>query len=118
MRKRLSQIERGDVKYACCKAAMVESPFNKVNRQHMTCVFPGEEGLCALLCPFPWSLSGNHSGFLSAGIWPSRPLGARVSGDDPSRVLERRKLQVTSLGTIRPRRRRVMALGAKPGPGH
>lgn len=89
----------------------------KINRRHMTCVFPGEEGFCDLLCPFPWSLSGNHSGLLSAAIWPSRLIGAGVPGNDPSRVLE---MQTAGhqLGTSRLRRRQAMVLWAEQGPWH
>lgn len=55
MQKWLSQIERGDVKYACCNVAKVEGPISirRMNEQCMTFVFPGEEGVCGPLSPLP-----------------------------------------------------------------
>lgn len=91
MQKWLSQIERGDVKYVCCNAAKVEGPISirRMSKYCMTCVFPGEEGVCGPLSPLPRvfpsvTLVFSHQTFdplvQGFGGWPHRFYGIQTSG--------------------------------------
>lgn len=82
MQKWLSQIEKGDVKYASCSVAKVEGPISirRMNKECMTACFPKKRGGCGLLSPFLGVLPAITLVF--SGIWPSRS-GAAVPRCDP-----------------------------------
>lgn len=105
MQKWLSQIERGNVKYVRCNAAKVEGPISirRMSKYCMTCVFPGEEGVCGPLSPFPRVFSSITLVFSHQTFDPL----VQGFGDGPTDSMGY-KPQVVKLGTSRPRRRQTV----------